>query len=134
MQSVLITTNVVSSNPAHMGLLDTILCDHVCQCIDCIPTGRWFSSGPPVSSTNKTDRQYITEIVLKVALNTMTFTPPQYLLQYFVLRLLGKEHGGSYCCGWLIYLGVFKLLLAGYIVNQYSFHCQLYTTEALEIY
>jgi hypothetical protein len=27
--------------------------------------------GPPVSSTNKTDRHDITEILLKVALNTM---------------------------------------------------------------
>jgi hypothetical protein len=34
--------------------------------------GRWFSPGTPdpVSSTNKTDRHDITEIVSKVALNT----------------------------------------------------------------
>jgi hypothetical protein len=32
---------------------------------------RWFSPCPPVSSTNKTDRYNITEIFLKVALNTM---------------------------------------------------------------
>jgi hypothetical protein len=31
----------------------------------------WFSPGPPVSSTNKTDSQDITEISLKVALNTI---------------------------------------------------------------
>jgi len=31
----------------------------------------WFSPGPPVSSTNKTDRHDITEILLKVALNTI---------------------------------------------------------------
>ena len=31
-------------------------------------TGRWFSQGPQVSSTNKTDRHDITEISLKVAL------------------------------------------------------------------
>jgi hypothetical protein len=30
----------------------------------------WFSPGPPVSSTNKTDRHDITEILLKVALST----------------------------------------------------------------
>jgi hypothetical protein len=35
-------------------------------------TGRWFSPGAPVSSTNKTDRQNVTEILLKVALNTIT--------------------------------------------------------------
>jgi len=32
---------------------------------------RWFSRGTLVSSTNKTDRQDITEILLKVALNTI---------------------------------------------------------------
>ena len=32
---------------------------------------RWFSPGIPVSSTNKTDRHNITEILLKVALNTI---------------------------------------------------------------
>ena len=32
----------------------------------------WFSLGTPVSSTNKTDRHDITEILLKVALNTIT--------------------------------------------------------------
>ena len=32
----------------------------------------WFSSGTPVSSTNKTSRHDITEILLKVALNIMT--------------------------------------------------------------
>jgi hypothetical protein len=37
--------------------------------------GQWFSSGAPVSSTNKTDCHDITEILLKVALNTITLTP-----------------------------------------------------------
>jgi len=32
--------------------------------------GRWFSSGTPVSSTTKTSRNYIADILLKVALNT----------------------------------------------------------------
>jgi hypothetical protein len=32
-------------------------------------TGQWFSPGPPVSSTNKTDLYDITEILLKVVLN-----------------------------------------------------------------
>jgi hypothetical protein len=34
-----------------------------------------FSPGPPVSSTNKADRHDITEIMLKVALNTIALTP-----------------------------------------------------------
>jgi hypothetical protein len=36
--------------------------------------GRWFSPGSPASSTNKTDRHDITEILLKVALNTINQT------------------------------------------------------------
>jgi hypothetical protein len=38
--------------------------------------GQWFSLGTPGSSTNKTDRQDITEIFLKVALNTINQTKP----------------------------------------------------------
>jgi hypothetical protein len=45
------------------------LCDKVCQLL---ATGRWFSPGTPASSTNKTDHNDITEILLKVALNTTT--------------------------------------------------------------
>jgi hypothetical protein len=36
-----------------------------------LAAGRWFSPGTPVSSTNKTDRHDIAEILLKVALNTI---------------------------------------------------------------
>ena len=46
----------------------TTLCDKVCQWL---ATDRWFSSGPPVSSPNKTDRHDITEILLKVTFNTI---------------------------------------------------------------
>ena len=42
-----------------------------------LATGWWFSQGIPVSSTNKTDSHDITEILLKVALNTIkTKTKP----------------------------------------------------------
>jgi len=44
------------------------LCDKVCQWL---AAGRWFPPGTPVSSTSKTDRHDITEILLKVALNTI---------------------------------------------------------------
>ena len=49
----------------------TTLCDKVCQWL---ATGQWFSPGPAVSSTNKTDRYNIAEILLKVALNTIKQT------------------------------------------------------------
>ena len=41
----------------------------VCQWL---AAGRWFSPGTPVSSTNKTDRQDITRMLLKVSVNTLT--------------------------------------------------------------
>ena len=37
-------------------------------------TSKWFSLGPPLSSTNKTNRYDISEIMLKVALNTIKQT------------------------------------------------------------
>ena len=49
----------------------TTLCDKVCQWL---ATGRWFSPGTPVSSTNKTDRHDITEVLCKMALNTIKQT------------------------------------------------------------
>jgi hypothetical protein len=49
--------------------LDTTLCDKVCQWF---VTGPWFSWGTTISSTNETDRRNIIEILLKVALNTIT--------------------------------------------------------------
>ena len=74
MQSVPITTDVVSLN-LDQGRYTT-LCDQVCQWF---ATGQWFS---PVSSTNKTDRHdipvHVTEILLKVALNTIKQTNKQY--------------------------------------------------------
>jgi len=36
-----------------------------------VQSGRWFSPSTPVSSTNETGRHDITEILLKVTLNTI---------------------------------------------------------------
>ena len=52
----------------------TTLCDKVCQWL---ATGRWFSPGPPVSSTNETDRHDIAEILLKLSINTIKQTNKQ---------------------------------------------------------
>ena len=57
-------------------LFDTTLCDKVFQWL---ATGRWFSPGTPVSSISKTDQRDITEILLKMALNTRNQT---YLHKY----------------------------------------------------
>jgi hypothetical protein len=67
-------------------VLDTTLCDKGCQLL---ADGLWFSLGTPVSSTNKTDRHPITEILLKVALNTITLTNEKLLLCH------DKEDEGS---------------------------------------
>jgi hypothetical protein len=62
--------------PLRWGVLDTTLCNKVCQWL---AAGWWFSVG---SSTNPADRHDITEILLKVALNTINQTKP--LLHYKV--------------------------------------------------
>ena len=66
-----ITTNVVIRIPLRRGVLDTTLCDKVYQWLAAC---RWFSSGTPVSLTNKTDSLDIAEILLKVTLNTTILT------------------------------------------------------------
>jgi hypothetical protein len=63
-----ITTKGVSSNPVH-GEVYSIQ-HYVIKVCQWLATGLWFSPGPQVSSTYKTDRHDITEILLKVALNT----------------------------------------------------------------
>jgi hypothetical protein len=65
-------------------VLDTTLCDKVCQWL---ATGPWFSLGTSVSSTNKTDFHDITEILFKVALNTITITIGQYFSQDLLIHL-----------------------------------------------
>jgi len=59
------------------------LCDKVCQWL---ATSRWFFPGPSVSFIDKTDRHDITEILLKVALNTITITPTRLWLPIGVLK------------------------------------------------
>ena len=54
-----------------IGARCTTLSDKVCQWL---ATGKWFSPNPPVSSTNKTNRHDIAEILLIVALNTINQT------------------------------------------------------------
>jgi hypothetical protein len=60
---------VVSSNHVH-GEVYSIQ-HYVINFSQWVVTGRWFSPGTPVSSSNKTDSHNKTEILLKVALNTI---------------------------------------------------------------
>ena len=63
---------IVGGIPLRRGVLDITLYDKVCQWL---VAGRLFSPGTPVSFTNKIDRHDITEILLKMALNTINLTP-----------------------------------------------------------
>ena len=67
MQSVPITTNVVSSNLDQGEVYDIYV-------IKFVRDLRWFSLGSLVSSINETDRHDISEILLKVALNSIKQT------------------------------------------------------------
>ena len=73
--------------PHRRDVPDTMLCDKVCEWL---AASRWFSPVTPVSSTNKTDRHDIAEILLKVALNIITLTPSSdlYLIVCCLLYIL----------------------------------------------
>jgi hypothetical protein len=79
------------------GVLDTTLCDKVCQ---------WFSPGTSVSSTNKTDRHDITEILLKggikhhkpshLKLNDNCIIDHLHVVSFFVICLFIQEQIYTY--------------------------------------
>ena len=69
------------------------VCVPVCQWLT---AGWWFSPGPPVSSINKTDRHDLTEILLKVALNTIK--PNLNKLVLSSCRLLAGSFTHSFSC------------------------------------
>ena len=73
----------------------------ICQLL---ATGQWFS---PISSTNKTDCNDITEILLKVVLNTIN----QPTIIMFKFQLIPKRRK---CC----YLKQFLFLVTVTILNE----------------
>ena len=64
-----------------------------------LAAGQWFSLGTPISSTNKTDLHNITEMLLKVVLNTIPLTQSLYLCINNVYE--NKEYE-NYNFNWLI--------------------------------
>ena len=82
LQSVPITAKVVFESRSWRCVLETTLCDKVCHWLE---TDQWFSPGTPVSFTNKTDCHDITEILLKMSLNTIT------LKFYLILKCRYQE-------------------------------------------
>ena len=71
-------------------------------------TGRWFSPGTPVSFTNKTDHHDITEILVKVVLNTINQPPSKVFSEIICLTELLHSRNvpnitlskkfGYFCC------------------------------------
>ena len=55
--------------------------------------GWWFSPGTPASSTTKTGRHDIAEILLKVALNTINQSLNHYMCNSLRLRSNSVGHG-----------------------------------------
>jgi hypothetical protein len=82
------TKSVVSSNPAQVRCIRYNIMWYSFSVSDGI--GQWFSPCSPVSSTNKTDHIDITEILLKVALNTINPNPIS------ILAVLYSLCGGCY--------------------------------------
>jgi hypothetical protein len=66
------TTEVVNSNPVHHA--EYSIQHNVIKFVNDFATGRWFSPGYPVFSTNETGYHDIAEILLKVALSIITLT------------------------------------------------------------
>ena len=67
------------------GLLDTTLCDKDCH-YQWLTAGRWFSTGTPDSSCNKTYIYDITELLLKVGFSTINI-----ILNIFCCRTKQKN-------------------------------------------
>jgi hypothetical protein len=95
--------------PLRRGVLDTTLCDKVCH---------WFSPGTPVSSANKTECHDITEILLKVVLNTRTLTlwniqgifvfsllyfwlSSSFFIQFYIYFIITPKNDGMFFFDWL---------------------------------
>ena len=82
--------------PLRWVVLDTTLCDKVYRWF---AIGLWFSPGTLVSFTNNTDHNDITEILLKVALNTITLTLtlykiiwPRLLYYLLIISISDKDY------------------------------------------
>ena len=95
------------------GVLDTTLCDGVCQWL---ATGGWFSLGIPLSSTNKTDSRYnwnIVENCIKHHKSTINFTDVCiFFLQFFHFRLhYDMRHQYKYIQVVLVLFGIASVIL-----------------------
>jgi hypothetical protein len=103
-QSVPIATTVASSNPVY-GEVYSIQ-HYVIKFLHWLATGQWFSPGTTVSSTNKTERHDITEILLKVTLNTINqptiilYSDPCIAKSYTFDPFIVSKKGHGCKCEW----------------------------------
>ena len=88
-KSVPFTNNVVSSNPVH-GELNSLQ-HYVKHFVSDLQQVGGFLPGTPLSSTNKTDRRDITEILLKLALDTKNQIKP-YTRKLLMMIQFEKLH------------------------------------------
>ena len=111
--------------PFRRGVLDTRLCDKICQWL---ASGRWFSPGTPLSSSNKTDRHEITEILLNTIKQTKAIIPSNVQSMFRAIRQNNKEfvHGKtlslavSFVFVCLLFLGLICLFC--FVLFLFSFH------------
>ena len=67
--------------PLRRGVLDTALCEW-------LAAGWWFSPGTSICFANKTDSHDIAEILLNVALNTITLTLTHHPFSFINISIL----------------------------------------------
>ena len=105
-------------------VIDTTLCDKVYQWL---AAGPWFSRGTRVSSTNKTDRYDITEILLKVVLTHHT---PCLTHAYAHVHDLTNK-----CCFFFAfnYLVVFLFVLGSTKEPTTSWSCLILRLETVDL-
>ena len=76
------------------------LCNHIAKHINCdkvcqrLATGQWFSPGTRVSSSNKTDRHDIAEILLKCGVKQHKSNIPKTYKLSWLHKLLQPLHFG----------------------------------------
>ena len=96
--------------PIKRVVLDTTFCDKVLQWLATI---RWFSTNTPISSTNKTDRHDITDILLKVAFSTINLKPIDLIFRFYCTAFFSCE----YFLHYLYIISVLYLLHYLYIIS-----------------
>jgi hypothetical protein len=102
----------------------TTLGDKVCEWL---AVGQWYSPGPPVSSTNKTDGHDRTGILLKVAWNTIK---PTFFFIFFWHLIIWLQYWTRKFV-FLAYLMYLTYILMRNLSWDIRCFCELYKTDNL---